>query len=111
MQAIRTEQQNIVCLHLAVVDFDIHKEIVAQRAAEQVARFGFGGFALGEKTEPHLLRDYRMVARDLRSQTVADQVAARIPDMRDHDAIVAKAQATIVVAMRDPPGLAARPIS
>ena len=44
----------------------------------------------GEQTHAHLFGDHGMVARDLRREPVADQVAAGIAHMRDHHAIVAE---------------------
>ena len=52
-------------MHLVVGDLDVHEQVVAQRAAEQVARVGFGGFARREGCPAALLGDHGVIAREL----------------------------------------------
>src|SRR5579875_4008110 len=87
VKAIGAEQEDIAGEDLVVAGFHAHEQIAAERAAEQMARFGLGGLFGGKDAHADLIVYHGVIAREEGGAAVADQVAARIADMRDGRAI------------------------
>ena len=75
-------------MDLAIADFHVDEEIVAERTAEQMAGLGFGGLARRQQTEANLFGNHRMIARNLQGGAVANEVTAGIAHVRHDDTIV-----------------------
>src|ERR1700743_3228787 len=74
VQAIAAKKKHISDLYLAIADFDVHEKIVAERTAEQMARLRLGGITGGKQAESNLLGDHRVIAGNLRGDSMADQI-------------------------------------
>ncbi len=90
VQAVGAQDQHIARLQGEGRGVGRDKHLRPQRANENVAGIGGGDFAGGDQAHLALLVDQRMVLRDLPRLAVADEVAARIADVRDHGLIVAQ---------------------
>ncbi len=87
VQSVGAQEQHIALQYQVVAGVDAHEHAVAERAGEHVAGLGFGRFTGGDQTQTGLLADHGMVARERRRAAVANGVAARIADVRDHHAV------------------------
>jgi hypothetical protein len=91
IEAIAADKQEVAGSKLDGVGFDVDEQLTAERAAEDVAGGGAGGFLGGEDAEAGLVLGDGVVAGEEVRLTVADEVAAGIAQVGDDEAVMAKA--------------------
>ena len=84
-QAVRAEQEDVAGARVVGLDVDLDARLGPERAGDDRALRVRLGLLLGELPAPHQLVDERVVVGQPRELAVAQQVGARVADVRDGD--------------------------
>ena len=88
-EAVRADHEHVAVAGLIAPDVDLHVGLGAERAGDDRALGMRLGLLLGQLAAGHQLAHQRVVAGEALEPAVAQQVGARVADVRDRDLLLA----------------------